>query len=206
MDLLERLEDFGLLDERSILVHGIFTSSEDRELLNRRNAFLIHNARSNMNNHVGYHSRLSSCMNTALGTDGIGADMYEELKIAYFKNRDAGAMLQPDDFLGMLDRGNGLLSRHWKEPDRSQARFGRIEPGCKADLVISDYRSPTPLEAENAAGHFVFGLGSAGVKTVLIDGRIVLEDRQFPFDVGPLYREAAEAAREVWERMNRIEA
>lgn len=91
--------------------------------------------------------------NLALGTDGIGSDMFEEMKFAFFKHRDAGGPLWPDSFAKALSNGNELLNRNFN------ARFGRLEAGYKADLTICDYMAPTPLIAENIAGHIAFGLG-----------------------------------------------
>jgi len=43
------------------------------------------------------------------------------------------------------------------------------------------------------------------VKTVIVNGRIVYENRRFPFDVQPVYEKAQEAARRLWRRMDAIE-
>ena len=197
-DIVKRLDSFGMLDEKTILVHGIYLSLEEIEILNSRNGFLVHNARSNMNNNVGYNERLSQYKNLALGTDGIGANMYEELKFAYFKHKDAGGPLWPGDYLKFLANGNKLLERNFG------AKFGRLEKGYKADLVIADYLSPSPLVEENIGGHMVFGMTSTDVETVIINGRLVMENREFPFDVREIYSKAAAAAKRVWENMDKI--
>ncbi len=198
-DLVVRLQEKGLIDNRSLLIHGLYLSDDDIDLLNDADGFLIHNARSNMNNHVGYCTRLPAVKNSALGTDGIGADMFEEFKFAFFKNRDAGLPLWPGDYLSTLNRGNEILKRYFG------GRFGYIESGSTADIILLDYLSPTPLAAENFAGHLAFGLGSASVRTVVINGSVVMENREFPFDIEYVYREAAKHAKSVWERMNSID-
>jgi putative selenium metabolism protein SsnA len=195
-DTLERLDGFGLLTPCSIIAHGLYLSARDRELLSDRNAFLAHNPRSNMNNRVGYNGRLPETANVVLGTDGIGSDMLEELKFAYFKHRDAGGPLWPQDFTRFLQRGNEVLRRCFDE------KFGRVEKGFKADLVVLDYRAPTPLEGSNLAGHLVFGAGSADVRTVLVDGKVVMENRRFSWDVSEVYARAREAARRLWSAMD----
>jgi putative selenium metabolism protein SsnA len=209
-DLVVRLNDFGLINDKSILVHGIYLSPEDVDIINRADAFLVHNARSNMNNHVGYNSKLPSFRNLALGTDGIGADMFEELKFAYFKNRDAGGSFWPPDYVKALSNGNRILERNFPAVIRQEGKpaepqlFGKLKKGYKADLVLGDYMSPTPLTDANLAGHFTFGLNSSSVKTVVINGRVVLENRQFPFDAQRIYDQAAMHAGQVWKRMNSI--
>ncbi len=197
-DIVRRLDEFGLLDDKTILVHGIFLSEDEIALFNERDAFLAHNARSNMNNHVGYNRNLPKIRNLVLGTDGIGADMFEELKFAFFKHRDAGGPWWPGDFLTALTRGNEILKRYFG------SSFGRVAPGYKADLVLSDYASPTPIVADNIAGHIAFGLGSGSVNSVMVNGRFVMRNREFPFDVKKVYADAAQSAERVWERVDSL--
>ncbi|EBG0215790.1 putative aminohydrolase SsnA [Salmonella enterica subsp. enterica serovar Louisiana] len=195
-DLLVRLDEFGLLDSKALVAHGLYLSDADVGILNLRDAFLVHNARSNMNNHVGYNLRLPQIRNLALGTDGLGSDMFEEMKFAFFKHRDAGGPLWPDYFTKVLCNGNTLLTRNFN------ARFGHLEAGCKADLTICDYLPPTPLMAENVAGHLTFGLGSGCVHSVMVNGVMIYEDRQFTFDAAPVYKEAQNVAKRMWRRMD----
>ncbi|WP_020611674.1 putative aminohydrolase SsnA [Sediminispirochaeta bajacaliforniensis] len=197
-DLGRRLADHGLLNEKALLVHGIYLSDEDIRLINEADAYLVHNARSNMNNGVGYNVNLPKYKNLALGTDGIGANMFEEFKFAYFKHKDAGGPLWPDDYLRFLYNGNAILERYFDE------KYGRLEAGYKADIVIADYLSPTPLAPENIAGHMAFGMTSGDVKTVLVNGRVVLEDGRFPFDAEALYAEARKATMRVWKNIDRL--
>lgn len=198
LDLIDRLERFGLIDQKSILVHGLYLNEREISIINSHDAFLAHNARSNMNNHVGYNEKLPSYKNLLFGTDGLGADMFEEFKFAFFKHRDAGGPWWPAEFLEALMRGNELLSRYFG------ASFGRIAEGYKADLVISDYEPPTPLTEENLAGHLAFGMGSGSVRSVMVDGKLVMEDRKFPFDTTEIYAAATEEARKVWKRVDSL--
>jgi putative selenium metabolism protein SsnA len=199
VDIVERLDSFGLIDNKTLLAHGLFLSEKDIAILNQRDGFLAHNARSNMNNHVGYNEMIGRFNNVALGTDGIGADMFEELKFAFFKHRDAGGPLWPDSFLKHLYNGNELMARNFG------AKFGHLEAGYKADLTILDYQSPTPFLADNLAGHFAFGINSGHVSSVMVEGRFVYEDRSFPFDVAPIYAQARKAASHLWKAMDNLD-
>jgi len=198
-DALKRLDEFGLLNDKSIIAHGLYLTAEDRELLNARNAFLAHNCRSNMNNHVGYNAELPHVKNVALGTDGIGSDMLAEVKFAYFRHRDSGGPLAPGAFMRFLQNGNELLHRSFGE------HFGRVEKGYKADLIVLDYDSPTPLVRDNVAGHAVFGMGSRDVHTVIVNGKIVMEARTFRMDTAAIYAGAREAAQRLWKNMDNLD-
>jgi putative selenium metabolism protein SsnA len=195
-DPLARVAAHGLLSDRALIAHGVHLPPADRDILAASGAFLAHNARSNMNNHVGYQQALPSLAKVVLGTDGIGSDMLEECRAAYFKHRDAGGPLGPGDFARFLQAGNDLVQRCFG------GRFGSVEPGAAADLVVLDYRPPTPLVAENVAGHLVFGMRSADVDTVIVNGTIIMNDRRFPFDTEPVFAHAREAARKLWRNMD----
>jgi putative selenium metabolism protein SsnA len=198
-DLIERLASHQLIDCKTLVAHGLYLPDADIDILNAQDAFLVHNPRSNMNNHVGYNRKLGAYRNLALGTDGIGADMFEELKFAFFKHRDAGGPMWPDSFMRFLWNGNRILERNFG------ARFGRLEAGYKADLTVCDYDCPTPLVAQNIGGHLAFGMGSSVVDSVMVDGRMVFDNRRFPFDVAPIYAAARKAAAALWQRMDELD-
>ncbi|MBO8435984.1 MAG: putative aminohydrolase SsnA [Spirochaetes bacterium] len=202
-DILARLCRFNLLDEKTLLVHGVALSEKEVDMLNERGCFLAHNARSNMNNHVGYFPYLSKVKKSVIGTDGCGGNMFEELKIAFFKNKDASGSWWPADYLTSLSRGNMLLESAF----RGRARFGRIAPGYKADLVILSYAPPTPLKSENAATHFVWGMCSENVESTIINGRLVYENHHFTaLDEERIFREARRVAERVWAEADSIKA
>ena len=119
-------------------MHGVHLGAPDIEILNQHDAFLVHNARSNMNNNVGYAEKLPTVKNVALGTDGIGVNMFEEVKCAYFKHKDTGGAYWPGDYLRFLQNGNTILERYFGE------KYGKVAAGYKADLTIYDYDAPTP--------------------------------------------------------------
>jgi cytosine/adenosine deaminase-related metal-dependent hydrolase len=79
MRTAERLDQFGILKENSILAHGIQLSQAELELLSERKPTIAHNPRSNMNNAVGaaqVEKMVARGIPVALGTDGFGCDMW----------------------------------------------------------------------------------------------------------------------------------
>lgn len=195
LSTLERLEKFNLVNKYSLIVHGVHLLDKDIEIINKHDAFLLHNPRSNMNNNVGYNFKLNKYKNVALGTDGIGSNMFEETKIAYFKSQDYGLSNFPSKFMEYLYNGNKILKRYFNK------NFGEIEEGYIADIVVLDYEPPTLIDSDNVAGHFIFGMSSRDVDTVIINGNVVYENRQFPFDEKEIYAKASEEAKKLWERM-----
>ncbi len=81
-----RLE--GLAKPDWLLAHGVHL---DRPLPGT----LAHNPRSNMNNSVGYANPAAWPGRVVLGSDGIGADMLEEFRLAYARSREADLANEP---------------------------------------------------------------------------------------------------------------
>ena len=85
-----------------LLVHCVHL---DRDLPGR----LAHNPRSNMNNAVGYARPAIRPNTVVLGTDGIGADMLEEFRLAYVAHRADDVTASPDTAWGWLANGWDLI-------------------------------------------------------------------------------------------------
>lgn len=199
--LVERLTRCGVLDpaggvaSRSILAHGTHLSLEDAPRLSTLVGAVAHNPRSNMNNRVGY-APVAAMTHVQIGTDGIGGDMFTEAKCAWFKARDAGAPVAPGDVMAMLAHAARTASAGLG------VKLGVLEAGAAADVVITRYLPPTPIESANAAGHFLFGLGPQFVRDVMIGGRWALRMGSVVLvDERDLLRRASPSARALWDRM-----
>jgi cytosine/adenosine deaminase-related metal-dependent hydrolase len=135
----------------------------------------------------------------ALGTDGLDEDMLAEARAAYLKMRDTGRADALDAALGMLVGGHRLAAAFFGVP------LGTLERGAPADLVVLDYRPPTPLTSENLAGHLLFGLDRSHVRSTMVAGRFVLRDgRVTTVDETAAFARARIAAAALWERMQRL--
>jgi cytosine/adenosine deaminase-related metal-dependent hydrolase len=181
------------------LAHGIYLSEADLEIIKQHRCWLVHNARSNMNNGVGYASVQHFGDRVSLGTDGFPSDMFEEACLAYFKGRDARNGLGPLDHLKFLSAGQQLCSQLFAAP------FGKIAPGAVADLVILDYPAPTPLAAPNLAGHLLFGMKSDHLTDVMIAGNFVMRQKKLVgLEVESIYKKSREAAARLWKKLQMV--
>jgi putative selenium metabolism protein SsnA len=196
-DVVKRLADHGILSGKTILAHGIYLSEDDLRLIKQRRCWLMHNARSNMNNSVGYAPVQNFGDRVSLGTDGFPADMFEEARLAFFKGREAKNGLTPAEYVRFLDNAHQLCSEIFG------ASFGKIETGAVADLMILDYPAPTPLTSENLAGHFLFGMKSDHVTDVMIAGKFVLRHKSLlGVNIEEVYQKTREVTAKLWERFS----
>jgi putative selenium metabolism protein SsnA len=195
----KRLRDAGALTANALLAHCVHLDENECKLVREAGTTVAHNARSNMNNGVG-RTPLAALGAVAVGTDGIGADMFEESRIGFFRLREDTLDAPYDWPLARLAEGARLAGRIFGEP-----ALGTIEPGAPADVVVLDYEAPAPLDGANLVGHWVFGLGSRAVRDVIVSGVPVVRDRRLTnVDQQELSRKAAVDAKRLWERLEQI--
>jgi len=193
-----RLAELGALDEHTLLAHGVHLGADELALVQAANASVAHNARSNMNNAVGRALVGAFGPRLALGTDGIGADMFEESRAAYFRLREDDLGAGPDWPLARLAEGARLAGRVFGEP-----LLGTLEPGAPADLAVLDYPAPAPVHEASFAGHWVFGLSSRAVRDVMVAGEWVVRDRRLVrVDQDDLASSARAEAERLWRRLD----
>lgn len=153
-----------------LLVHGVHL---DAPLRGR----LVHNPRSNMNNHVGYGAPTSKPNTILLGTDGIGADMLEESRLAYARLREFDIAETPDTVFQWLKNGY------------------QIFPEAENDIVTWNY------DQVQSPWHVAFTPGTRATD-VLIDGRVVVRDGlPTQVDLGEIRAKAHEQSLRLFERL-----
>jgi cytosine/adenosine deaminase-related metal-dependent hydrolase len=137
---------------------------------------IAHNARSNMNNAVGYAVPSRYGNTVVLGTDGIGADMLEEFRIAYVRLREQDVTASPE------------LPWSWLESGE------RIFPEAAEDSVTWSYAPVVPW-------HVAFTPGISP-RDVVVGGEAVLsEGRPTRVDATEIRRKAREQAERLWARL-----
>ena len=155
-----------------------------------------------MSNSVGRARVAAMGERLALGTDGIGSDMFEESRAAWFRLREDDLGAPPDWPLARLAESARLAGRIFEEP-----LLGTLEPGAPADLVVLDYAAPAPLDTASFGGHFVFGLSSRHVRDVMVAGEWVVRDRRLTrVDQDELAARAREQAARLWRRLDDLPA
>ncbi len=130
-----RLE--GLARPDWLLVHCVHL---DRELPGT----IAHNPRSNMNNAVGYARPADRPNPIVLGTDGIGADMLEEFRLAYARLRESDVTASPQTAWEWLENGYRLVPEAaddevvWDRPHAGDPWWAAFTPGIGAlDVTVA---------------------------------------------------------------------
>jgi putative selenium metabolism protein SsnA len=197
--LIDRLDDAGILRAKTILGHCTHLDRASLEKAKRAGCWFAHNTRSNMNNAVGYAPVQWMGRQVALGTDGIGADMFEEAKFAWFKARDGRNGLGIGDVTGFLGGAQRLASH------LLGVTLGSFEVGSAADFAVLDYPSPTPITAANLFGHLIFGMSSQYVTDTMVNGQWIMRHRKVVgVDEQEVEEKSAKVAARVWKSFQRL--
>ena len=168
-DAMDRFRD--LASDDWMLVHGVHLP-DDHGLAGT----MVHNPRSNMNNAVGYARPARFANPVALGSDGIGADMLDEFRLAYVRHREDDVTASPEVAWGWLATGWDLFPE--ARSDRVTWSYADMDPWCLA---------------------FTTGVGPL---TVEVDGELVLVDgRPTRVDPDEIRARAAEEAVRLHRRI-----
>ncbi len=173
---VERLRDVGLLGPNTIIVHVVHVNDDEIKIIKETKTKVAHNPMSNMLNAVGVPQipkMLNEGITIGLGNDGFIFDSFENMRAAFLLHKVAlrdPRVMSPMQVLEMATINGAKLYG-------IEDRFGSIEVGKYADITILDPNpAPTPVFANSAAGHILYGLGAKSVDKVLINGNIVVEN------------------------------
>ncbi len=186
-DPLLHLASIGVLDRNTTLGHANhLTDAECDALLEREASVAWVPAGSMMWGHGGtLHGRHAELWrrggNIGLGSDSANwsnsFDLFRQANLAVLTARDAHedrTYLLAEDVLRMATRGGARAAG-------LEDRIGSIEPGKRADLVLHTLDRPELRPVTDMIRNLVYAAGSKSVRTVIVDGRVVLDDGQFPY-------------------------
>ncbi len=188
--VVERLDKFGILDlKKSILSHCIHLDDKEKQLIKSKNVWVAENIESNLNNNVGVADYKNITDNVILGTDGMHSDMLRSAKAAFL----SGQFIENPSFELIYNRFRNI-HRYLSEND--------FKGDNDNNLVVLDYNSPTELTSENFLGHFIYGIDSTHIDTVISKGKIIVENKQMTtVDENEILKSARKQGLKLWEKM-----
>ena len=199
--VVRRLADLGVLGPRSIAAHCVHVDQEDIDLLARTRTIVAHNAQSNMSNAVGVAPALAMVgkgVRVGLGTDGFTTDLFEAAASTNIVHKLAAR----DPSVGWEEGQRMALGTNAEvATEFFGGRLGALAPGYGADLIIVDYDPYTAMNEGNFWGHMLFGMRGGQVRHAVVDGRVVMRDRQIlGLEEAGLRARARTLSKKVWER------
>jgi len=175
------LKDIGYLNEQLVAFHCVHFTEEDMKMFADYGCKVSHNPASNMKLASGVApvpEMLKAGVTVGLGTDGCASnnnlDMIKEMGTAAKLHKvarldptvmDAQTVVRMATIEGAKTLG-------------MEKKIGSLEPGKKADVIVIGLNEPhlTPLYCEYS--HLVYAASGADVDTVIINGKVVMENRK----------------------------
>ena len=178
VDYLNRI---GFLNNRVIAAHMVWPSEAELGLLKQLGVGIVHNPQSNMKLASGVAPiprMLKEDLPVGLGTDGAASNndlsMWEEMdtaaKLHKLISNDPKVVSAEEAFEMATIRGARAL--------HLEKEIGSIEKGKRADLVVVDLDDLNQTPYYNIYSDLVYAAKAADVRTVIIEGRVVMRDRR----------------------------
>ncbi|HVR89190.1 MAG TPA: amidohydrolase family protein [Candidatus Limnocylindria bacterium] len=171
------LDDMGLVNERSVIAHGVNLDPTEVRLLRERKASISHCPSSNLKLGSGIadiRALRNAGITVGIGADGAACnnrlDGFDELRLAALlaaSLHGPGAITAHDALaMGTRDGAKAL---------RLDGEIGTLEVGKKADVIVLD---PSRLAgpAGDPATRILYGGGSRAVRDVIVDGKVVVRN------------------------------
>lgn len=179
--VVEYMDEIGVLNERVLLAHAIHLQDGDLDLIKARGAAVAYNSMANAKGATGIaraYEMLNKGVKVGLGTDGPMSsnqvDLFRTLSYASNMQRlkyQDRTIMTPDLVVRMATIG-GAQALNMAD------KVGSLEAGKLADVIVVETRSPNMMPNYDAFATLVFQANPANVDTTIINGRIVVEDKQ----------------------------
>ncbi|MCY9803161.1 amidohydrolase [Vibrio scophthalmi] len=178
---VEYMAQIGVLDERVVLAHGIHFSEKDIELVKQADAGVAYNPMANAKGATGMApawEMYRTDVRLGLGTDGPMSsnqvDLWRTLSYASTMQRlkhDDRTIMIPEQVIEMATMG-GAKALHMEE------RIGSLEVGKQADIIIVETQSANMMPNYDPYATLVFQANPSNVDTTIVNGEVVMENRQ----------------------------
>jgi cytosine/adenosine deaminase-related metal-dependent hydrolase len=172
---VKRLLKNKLLNQKSILGHGVHLNGKEYFQIAENGSAIVYNPDSNLNNAVGLpeYSKVPVTIPILIGTDGMHANIAKSMKQYFLLMRNQQNSLA-DSFRLFVKSYFDQIAFVKKYFDD----FTNLEEKSRADFIVWDYVPPTPISEENYWGHFIYGALERNIKTVVQEGTFLMKDFQ----------------------------
>jgi len=201
---IEHVYDIGLFKRPTIAAHCVHVDDKDMEILKENGVSPVNNPGSNLKLASGFSpvdKMLKRGINVALGTDGPSSNnslnMLREIYLAATVNKAVNLDAVSISAITAIKMAtiNGARALLWGE------EIGSVEIGKKADIILIDMDKAHLYPRHNMVSAVAYSAQAPDVDTVIIDGNIVMEDREIKtLDVERIIFEGERVAKDLISR------
>ncbi len=181
MTSVEICKKTGVLDVPVLAAHCVHLTDRDIEIMKEMGCDIVHNPTSNLKLGSGIArvpEMLDRGINVCLGTDGAASNnnlnMFEEMNLAALihKGKAMNPQLMKAETVLKMGTRNGAKAIGFHDT-------GSIVEGTKADIILVDTDKPHFYPKNNPLSTLVYSAQASDVDTVIVDGRLILQNRIF---------------------------
>ncbi|CAH0537141.1 amidohydrolase [Vibrio marisflavi] len=180
MSPVEYMDSIGALNKNLVGAHMILVDEHDIELVKKSGMGVAHNMSANIKSAKGVSPALKMYdedIRIGLGTDGPMSgntlstiDEFNQVaKVHKLVNHDRAAM-PPLKVIDMATMG-AARALHMEDT------IGSLETGKLADIIVIDTKAPNMVPIYNPYSALVYSANSANVRHSIVDGRVIMKDR-----------------------------
>lgn len=194
---IQLMDKLGMFEVGTIAAHCVYLSDEDMDIMAAKNVRVAHNPQSNLKLASGIapvNTMLEKGICVGLGTDGVSSnnnlDLLEECRAAAMlhKTTALNPLAVPAEAAWNMATVNGAKVLGFNN-------LGTLEAGAEADIVLWDMHKPYWYPRHNKLSLLVYAANSADVDTVLVAGKVVVQNGKLTtFDEERIYFEANKCA------------
>ena len=179
--LIRRLADEGVLDPRLNFAHSVWLSREEIDLLAEHGAGVVLNPQGNLKMKCGIppiRVLQDAGVRIGLGCDNCSCSDAQNMFVAMKLFALLAAVSDPIPGPPQAAAAIRAATEAGADGARLGRAIGRIAKGFKADLTLIDMNDPSWSPMNSAARQLVHVEAGRGVRTVLVDGAVVVRDRK----------------------------
>lgn len=200
----EVLKSAGILDSNVLAAHCTWLNEEEIELIKENDVKPVHNPVSNMKLGSGIApvpELISENVPVALGTDGAASnnslDMLKEIKFAALLNKVG----KRDPTVVPARKAIEMATINGAKALGLEGEIGSIEKGKRADIITLDLDEPHLTPLFDVESHIVYSANGGDVDTVIVDGQILMEEREvLTLDEDKILKKAQKTSGELVRR------
>ena len=210
--LVRFLKDLGLLGPRLTMAHAIWLERDEMDLMAEADTGAVLNPVGNQKLKSGVPAVLElmdAGVRLALGCDNCSCSDVQSLLQAMKAMCLVAAVSDPEPKpeSGMAEAAIRVATRGGARAVGLDGVVGAIRPGLRADLVLVNLDDPAFLPFNSAARQLVYGEAGRGVETVIVDGRVVMQDRRIQtIDEEDLYARVRELTARIQREFEGVKA
>lgn len=178
---IEILKETGILEDRTIIGHGLYIEEEDLVYTNSNTLFAL-SPKTYFKLNMGFGNILffKDKLNIGIGTDGAGSsntlNPLEQVRLLGLMGKyilDDGEKFNLKDLWTYLMNGHNFL----------EFNSGQIKAGFSADLIVWNLDKPNTLPNTDPLASIIYSGSNENIESVLIRGKFVKKDNSLLYNI-----------------------